>query len=46
MLDNLIIHYLKLSVVSDLQPSAAIVNQSLGKSVSTYLNHNDATKSS
>ena len=28
---------------SDLQPSTAIANQSLGKSVSTYLNHNDAT---
>ena len=25
------------------QPSTAIANQSLGKSVSTYLNHNDAT---
>ena len=28
---------------SDLQSSTAIANQSLGKSVLTYLNHNDAT---
>ena len=27
--------------ISDLQPSTAIVNQSLGKSVSTSLNHNN-----
>ena len=32
-----------LSSTSDLQPSTVIANQSLGKSVSTYLNHNDAT---
>ena len=28
---------------SDLQSSTAIADQSLGKLVSTYLNHNDAT---
>ena len=32
-----------LSSTSDLQPSIPIANQSLGKSVSTYLNYNDAT---
>ena len=31
------------SSTSDRQPSTAIANQSLGNSVSTYLNHNDAT---
>ena len=36
----LILYY---SSSSDLQPSTAIANQSLGKSVSTYLNHNDPT---
>ena len=32
-----------ITTTSDLQPSTANANQSLGKSVSTYLNHNDAT---
>ena len=34
---------LKYTITSDLQPSTATANQSLGKSVYTYLNYNDAT---
>ena len=46
-LENINIHIIIITIIiiitstSDLQPSTAIVNQSLGKSVSTSLNHNN-----